>query len=345
MAPVTTTQPSASAAAVAAAGAGSSLDPGSRLLASSGEAYVLALPDLVLMDPLAPQAKLAFKGAHHRHARSLDRHGRAAAPAGVRGSCDTPRPPPGQPEAAMRGGRAGASRQRQAPKLLRASRALQGAGELSVTCAATGLAAVIVLSKDGSVRGSLEQEQQQAASAEAEGRRLGAGKRQPVVRLLGTFSGAWAGRVAVACPTLVRLNCDAAACWPPAGGAVRGTPNLRALSRHSGRQLIATQVRLAATSSANDGTRISLQGLEGIVFDASTVLAAGSSSAGGASARPIMRSVCLAKLGPVAMPRLWAALHDAILYMDPAHSRGGRVRAFCAWLQRGHAAACSLHTP
>ena len=39
-----------------------------------------------------------------------------------------------------------------------------------------------------------------------------------------------------------------------------------------------------------------------------------------------LKTVDLCRLGPMRLPRLWSALHDALLYNDPLRSQGGKVR-------------------
>lgn len=46
----------------------------------------------------------------------------------------------------------------------------------------------------------------------------------------------------------------------------------------------------------------------------------------GPELRPALSdTISLASLGPQQMPRLWSALHDALLYNDPTKASGGKV--------------------
>ena len=78
-------------------------------------------------------------------------------------------------------------------------------------------------------------------------------------------------------------------------------------------------------------------GLEGTVHHAtgpSAVASAGQAASGVSSAAspppppppPPLSSLDLCRLGPMRLPRLWSALHAALLYNDPAHAQGGKVR-------------------
>lgn len=40
---------------------------------------------------------------------------------------------------------------------------------------------------------------------------------------------------------------------------------------------------------------------------------------------PPAESVDLQNLGAMRLPRLWAALHDALIYNDPVRAKGGKV--------------------
>jgi hypothetical protein len=62
-----------------------------------------------------------------------------------------------------------------------------------------------------------------------------------------------------------------------------------------------------------------LQAMHGILFDASEGIPP--------AASVILRSVNLRRPGPLVSPRLWAALHDAVMYSDPRTASGGKVRA------------------
>jgi len=112
-------------------------------------------------------------------------------------------------------------------------------GEMSVVCAATGLAACLAFRRDGGVRGNVE--------------RRGAGSARSTV---GVLSGSWRGVVSAAC----------------AGE------------------------------------------LAGAVFDA-------------AAGPPLLADVDLSRLGPLRGARLWAAIHDALLYCDRASGGGAARRA------------------
>jgi hypothetical protein len=68
------------------------------------------------------------------------------------------------------------------------------------------------------------------------------------------------------------------------------------------------------------------QGMHGIVFDASEGVPP--------AAAVILRTLNLRRPGPLASPRLWAALHDAVLYSDPRAASGGKVRGRAAALAR-----------
>lgn len=56
-------------------------------------------------------------------------------------------------------------------------------------------------------------------------------------------------------------------------------------------------------------------GLEGTVFDASQYMP------------PILRQVDLNNLGPMMLPRLWSAIHDALVFIDPGQASGGAAAA------------------
>lgn len=56
------------------------------------------------------------------------------------------------------------------------------------------------------------------------------------------------------------------------------------------------------------------QGMEGVIHEE------------GPELRPALSdTISLANLGPQQMPRLWSALHDALLYNDPNKASGGKV--------------------
>jgi hypothetical protein len=61
-------------------------------------------------------------------------------------------------------------------------------------------------------------------------------------------------------------------------------------------------------------SNFSLQALEGVLYD-------------NASITPFpLPQLDLAHLGPMKLPRVWSAIHDALLYADPRVAAGGRVR-------------------
>jgi len=61
------------------------------------------------------------------------------------------------------------------------------------------------------------------------------------------------------------------------------------------------------------------QALHGTVFDCHEGIPPAHANA------TILSALNLKRLGPLACPRLWAALHDAVLYSDPRAAIGGKV--------------------
>jgi hypothetical protein len=61
------------------------------------------------------------------------------------------------------------------------------------------------------------------------------------------------------------------------------------------------------------------QGTQGIVFECSE------RSHAPVPPTPVLDAVNLRRMGPVGSPRLWTALHDAVLYSDPRAASGGKV--------------------
>lgn len=79
-----------------------------------------------------------------------------------------------------------------------------------------------------------------------------------------------------------------------------------------------------------------LQGLEGVVHSCTSPAPTVPTSSGGTSpvAAPLpppMRYIALQQLGPMRLPRLWSALHDALMYADPKAAVGGKV----GWIVHG----------
>jgi hypothetical protein len=56
-----------------------------------------------------------------------------------------------------------------------------------------------------------------------------------------------------------------------------------------------------------------MQGLEGVLYDNAAI-----------SPAPLPQ-LDLGHLGPMKLPRVWSAIHDALLYADPRIAAGGRV--------------------
>ncbi len=74
------------------------------------------------------------------------------------------------------------------------------------------------------------------------------------------------------------------------------------------------------------------------MFDARAVATGNAPGAAG----PVLTKLTLAKLGPMALPKLWASLFDALLYNEASAARGGkvsvheraRVLIFLAWIEK-----------
>ncbi|KAI8475995.1 MAG: hypothetical protein J3K34DRAFT_516911 [Monoraphidium minutum] len=77
-------------------------------------------------------------------------------------------------------------------------------------------------------------------------------------------------------------------------------------------------------------------GMQGVVFDCF--------ERGGASNSPprVLDAVNLRHLGPMGAPRLWAALHDAVLYSDPRAATGGKAAIKLAAALAAHLTGLTL---
>ena len=162
-------------------------------------------------------------------------------------------------------------------------------GELTLRCSLSGLLVTLAFKEGGEVKGALEAMPPAAAAVEATGGGFGAANHG---------SGA----------------------SPPATGKPTKLGTFSGSWRDS--------VRVACPTL----------GLEGTVHHAtgpSAVASAGQTAGGVSSAAtppppppppPPLSSLDLCRLGPMRLPRLWSALHAALLYNDPARAQGGKVR-------------------
>ncbi|KAF6254987.1 hypothetical protein COO60DRAFT_1641921 [Scenedesmus sp. NREL 46B-D3] len=71
-------------------------------------------------------------------------------------------------------------------------------------------------------------------------------------------------------------------------------------------------------------------GLEGVLYDSA------------ASSPPPLPQLHLAQLGPMRLPRVWSAIHDALLYADPRVAAGGRAASKLAFTMSQYLKALTL---
>lgn len=154
-------------------------------------------------------------------------------------------------------------------------------------------------------------------------------------QVVGSLAGSWASSITVSCPKLVRAGmlllaslgqqtkaAAPLAClgrllhqWVSSGTSADFDKPLWPTPRH----------RNCPACPATCSACRACQGLEGLLYE-------------GASQPPApLPLLNLAHLGPMRLPRAWAALHDALLYADPRHACGGRVSA------RGGCCVASMH--
>ena len=165
-------------------------------------------------------------------------------------------------------------------------------GELTLRCSLSGLLVTLTFREGGEVKGVLEALPPAAAAAAA-------------AEAAGGGSGA---------------TNNGSGAYPPATGKPTKLGTFSGSWRDS--------VRVACPTL----------GLEGTVHHAtgpSAVASAGQTAGGVSSAAtppppppppPPLSSLDLCRLGPMRLPRLWSALHAALLYNDPARAQGGKVR-------------------
>jgi hypothetical protein len=180
----------------------------------------------------------------------------------------------------------------------------------------------MVFAKDGKVTGVVEQEDQ------------GPPRRRVT---LGDISGHWVSQVLVRCPGLVSVQCRAVNCSQLGQGAYTSRTCIVHVHCNLAITVNDRPHRLATLSAVRAAFRVSRcfwcvyitkqravadismshlafpQGKEGVLYDASSITPA---------AVPL---VSLQQVGPRQLPRLWSAIHDALLYADPRLAVGGKV--------------------